>query len=358
MAEEKKPITKTQSGMMKFSNIYSNMVESIATDRELKFSDSQKMNVTLGAQKIFTLCKKDNIDINTLDQNNVNQILFNLALLNLNINAVPHECYMIIRKVYVGKENGKSIYRPTIELGIEGDGNDALVRKYGVNVKSLSAPFIVREGDDFTLPYFDGEKMCAPVWKPKSFSNKATHVFYILTKTDGTKEYPICDRESVATNLKAHILQNIMWASPNDKKTIAKKIENMSLDQLLSDESIRTCKGTDGEDITVISKAYLNAHSQEEMIIRKMRNNCLKKYPKCFDDAFLSEAYESTFEDTNANNFKIEKNPADTIVAEFEEKGNSESVEPLIDTTSYENVDENGVVAESKETTKVKDRGF
>ena len=33
------------------------------------------------------------------------------------------------------------------------------------------------------------------------------------------------------------------------------------------------------------------------MILRKMRNNAIKKIPKDFSDAFMAKAYESTFED-------------------------------------------------------------
>lgn len=44
-------------------------------------------------------------------------------------------------------------------------------------------------------------------------------------------------------------------------------------------------------------KDWLNPHSREAMIERKMKNNATKKYPKDFRNAFVERAFETTFED-------------------------------------------------------------
>lgn len=318
MAEQNQLVS--QSALSKYANIYDNSVAKMAENSGLQLSKSQKLNVTIGAQQIYTLCVNNNLLPSQLDHSNVSKVLFQIAMLDLNPNAVPRECYFIIRK---GSDESKS----TIEYGIEGDGNDALLRKYGVDLKSLSAPYIVREGDDFTYPYFDGEKMVPPVWKMKSLSAKPILVFYILTKQDGTKEYLMADREGVANNLKAHIINNLQGVKDEIKDSIIAKIDNMSLDQLLSDTSIRTCKAMykskNGEwkeyEKTLISPAWLNPHARESMIIRKMRNNCTKKYPKNFDSAFIQEAYEDSFEDKAANDNTFTPDP-NAIVADEVEK--------------------------------------
>lgn len=362
-----KPIvaTKVNSALAKYADIYSNQIEQMAKNSELKLSISQKLAVTIGAQNIYTLCATNKVDIKSLDHSNVSKVLFNLAVLGLNPNAVPHECYLIIRKnnVKVVNEQGKEIWveKPTVELGIEGDGNDSLVRKYGVDVKSLSSPMIVREGDEFTLPYFDGEKMCAPTWKPKNLSGKPIYVFYVLTKTDGTKEYPIADRESVANNLKAHIINNLQNIDDRIKNPIINKIDTMTLDQLLTDESIRSVKAKkyntsthsyEDYDKSIISPAYLNPHSRESMIIRKMRNNCLTKYPKDFGNAFLANAYESTFEDSGANNNTFVPDPQKTVEAEFSERANIEESKSVMMQKEEPQADDNGVVDENVDTSK------
>ena len=346
MSEQKNQISKTtaQSAIAKYSGIYDTQIANMAKDCDLELSQSQKLSVTTGAQQIFSLCKSQGIDVKDLDQSNVAQVLFNLAMLNVNPNAVPHECYLMIRKNKSG---------PTIELGLEGDGNDALVRKYGVGVKSLSSPFVVREGDEFTYPYFDGEKMCPPTWKIKSLSAKPILVFYTLVKTDGTVEYLMADRESVAVNLRAHIANNMMSVTKKSKEEIINKIENMTLDQMLKDTSLRTAKLTISKydtttrkyiteevDVNLISPAYTGP-AREEMIIRKMRNNCLKKYPKSFDTAFLSKAYESTFED----NVVTHTDAQEIVDVEYNEKNNTEENKSVLVNETISS-DDNGVVYE------------
>lgn len=352
MSEQKQnQVTKAGAGttaLATYAAAYDNQVSKMASDAELQLSKSQKLSVTIGAQNIFSLAKENDIDYKTLDQSNVAKVLFTTALLDLNPAATPRQVFYKLRNNYVTVKdaNGREtkINKPLVEIDIQGDGNDELVRKYGVDVKSLKAPWIIREGDEFTFPYFDGEKMCPPTWKMKSLSAKAIIVVYVLTKTDGTIEYLMSDRESVATNLKAHIMNNIMGATKQSKNEVFEKIDNMNLAQLLEDKSLRDYKvtystydkdtrsfKTETKTMCLLSPAYTGP-AREEMIIRKMRNNCLKKYPKNFDNAFVQNAYESTFE---------EKNPQDIIDIEFNEKANT--VEP---TSVFKSVEEN-----SKEST-------
>ena len=339
------PANVATTAIAKYTKVFGDIVSDMGVKSGLTLSQTQRMNVTIGCQQIYKVCADNKIDTKALNQSQVSQVLFNLAVLNLNPSASPRQCYFTIRKNKTKNDKGEWIETPTLELGIEGDGNDALVRKYGVGVKSLSAPFIVRENDEFTFPYFDGEKMVAPTWKPKSLTGKAILVFYVLKKDDGTIEYPMAARESVATNLKAHINNNLFGVDDKTKNAILKKIEPMTLEELLNDESLRNVsyekydyltKTKKEETKNLISPAWTSAHSKEEMIIRKMRNNCLKKYPKNFDNAFLADAYESTFEN---NNTKI--NISDAVDAEYEIKQNSEPVSSVIP------VDDDGIVSES-----------
>ena len=62
----------------------------------------------------------------------------------------------------------------------------------------------------------------------------------------------------------------------------------MTLDQLLESEALEP----------YISPAYKEPHSRESMIIRKMRNNVVKKYPKNFENAFLSRVFNDASEGT------------------------------------------------------------
>lgn len=97
-----------------------------------------------------------------------------------------------------------------IELGIEGDGNDAILRQFGVNVKKVHPVWKVREGDIFSYPKHRGLETVPPEWEEVGQSLKVVRVVYPVEMNDGSVEYLIAERESVKTNLFAHIRNNLM----------------------------------------------------------------------------------------------------------------------------------------------------
>ena len=303
------------------------------------------------------LLRSEGLEWKSINQANITQVLEQITLLDINVSASPNEGYVIIRKDKDANDN--PIYK--FEFGIEGDGNDALLRKYGVNVKEVVGPFIVREGDEFTYPYFDGEKMNPPTWKPKSYYKKALKVFYIVTKNNGTKEYLISEREEVVKNLLAHISNNLMWVPDIVKQPILDKVVNMTLEQILDDKSLRKvtyANGTKQKTTTVISSAWAAPHSRESMIIRKMRNNATKPYPKNFNSSFVGKAYEDTFEDYEQYRNQRKEPPADAInVDDIEKQADKEvGTEALISQTPQApkkeaKVEGNKIVVEAVEET-------
>lgn len=325
MAEKKKNELTTQSNsfktaLVKTSETYTTMLATSFQEMALEFTPYKKVCALNAVFKMDELLRAEGLEWKSINQANVTQILEQITLLDINVSASPREGYVILRK----DKQQDGAYICKFEFGIEGNGNDALLRKYGVDIKDVKGPFVVREGDEFTYPYFDGEKMNPPTWKPNSYYKKAIKVFYIVTKTDGSKEYLISEREEVVKNLQAHISNNLMWVPENLKNPILDKIANMSLEQILEDKTIRkvTYKDSYGKDktTTVISSAWGAAHSSEEMIIRKMKNNATKKYPKDFSSSFIGKAYEDTFEDYDQYRNQRKEPPADAINVEDIEK--------------------------------------
>lgn len=281
-----------QSALSKQTDVYTNSIVATFQNVDLSLDAYQKTCLANAIGKINEVLVTSGLDFKKIDQSNLTTILSQIAMFKLNAAASPRECYFIVRK---GKKDTYSL-----EFGIEGNGNDAILRTYGVGVKEVLTPIIIREGDEFTYPYFDGEKMQPFTWKPHSFTAKPIAVAYIIIKDDGTKEYLISEREGVAVNLRSHIANNLMWAPENVKAPILEKIQNMALDEMLNDKGL--CNGVsyqkDGETKTAncISPAWKGA-AREEMIIRKMRNNAIKKYPKDFKSAYIEANFENTFED-------------------------------------------------------------
>lgn len=285
--------TNYRTGLVKITETYTNMIIGNFKDIQLELDSYQKVCLANAIAKIQELLYANKLDFNSdaINQNNLTTVLSQIAMFRLNPAASPRECYFQLRN---NKADGKKI----IEFGIEGSGNDAILRNYGVNVKAVSTPIIVREGDEFTYPYFDGEKMQPFTWKPNSFYKKPIAVVYVIVKNDDTKEYLVSEREAVATNLKAHISNNMLTCKDfKFKKKILEKIKDMTLDEMLTDSELTNSVQVDGDWINLISPAWKSEHSKDAMILRKMQNNAIKKYPKDFKSSYVESKYESTFED-------------------------------------------------------------
>lgn len=276
------------------------------------------------------------LTFNDLNSSNVNEILIQIATLKLNANAVPRECYFQIRSVNIGGKGQDAQWEKQIEMGIEGDGNDAILARFGRDVKKVCQVWLVREKDRFVYPKHNGLEMTAPQWEPTG-QGEVIRVVYPIIKTDNTVEYYIGERRDVVKNLYAHISNNMMNetfglvkggkksrydATPEEKKKIAaKKKELMTKARNLGDlDKILDCE----ELSPYISPAWKEYQSREQMIIRKMRNNVTKKIPKDFDSALTAEQY-NMMDDTYRE-----------VHAEIEDFANSEVFD-----TSYKEVQDN-----------------
>lgn len=293
----KNEVTATQGGfktaLQKVQTLYLQSVVAQFNDNALSFDDEQKSCVFAALNKMYEVATTNETEINAFDRSNITKVLSQVALLRLNANAIPKECGFQIRKVY---KNGVEI-RKEFEFFVEGSGNDKLLRTYGQDVKSLDLPWKVRIGDGFTYPSCKGREVIAPTWNPKSYSAPIEKVVYCVTLNSGREEWLISDREEVANNLKAHIMNNCRTAEDSVRDKIADQIADMKLDEMLKDKSLRTFIDKYGKEKPLISPSWTQPQSREAMIERKMMNNATKKYPKDFKSAFLKEAYEDTFED-------------------------------------------------------------
>lgn len=280
--EQKNEVQKMQKGaymtkLAQMQQTFTDMVVNNGQMLNLQYDDYQKLCIMNLVGRMQELLTKENKTFNEMDKSNITNILQTAAMLNLNISAVPSECYLIMR---AGQ----------FEFNIEGDGNDKLLRKFGVDVEKVYTPWKVRENDEFSYPSFNGLEIEPPVWKPRDYYSKIVRVVYPIKKTDGTVEYHISERESVVHNLQAHISNNILKRkdmTAEEKERINAMASDMALDEILSSKEL----------LPYISPAWKSAGSREAMIERKMRNNATKKYPKDFRNALVASAYEHTYED-------------------------------------------------------------
>lgn len=310
-----KPTFKTS--LAKLQDTFVNMIVETGNSINIKYDDYQRVCIFNCLASMQTLSMKEGMDLNYPSlKENITNILQTVAMLKLNTSATPRECYIITRNEKIGDKWAKKF-----EMGIEGDGNDKILRTYGVDIEKVHNPWIIHEGDSFTYPSFNGLELVPPKWEPKSYTGKVIRVVYPIQKTDGSVEYHISERESVVQNLQAHVANNIMKnkdVNETTKEKINSMIANMTLDEIMN------CK----EALPHISPAWKSAGSRESMILRKMRNNCIKKIPKDFENAFTSAAYESTFDDYEQYEDKQDEriNKEAVVEAEVNEKSMSEAI--------------------------------
>jgi hypothetical protein len=346
MTENKQ--TAVGTSISKIQQYYSNEMKNLQaslSDHSIKPDEEQINCVSSLLAAMQELCDKEGVTIKEIDQTNIMTILEQCAMLRLNVAAVPRECYIIIRNQKVGKSNEEKWVKK-FEFGVEGDGNDKIVRKYGVNVKKIYPYWIVREGDGFTYPSFKGLAMEPPTWSPKGGNGKVLRVVYPIEYEDGTVQYHISERADTAINLKAHILNTVKMSksiTDTKKNEIKDKLQNMNLDQLFADK----------EMLDIMSPAWRESHSRESMLLRKMRNNALKPIPRDFGNAYIATAYTSTIEDKVIQDEEIQ-DPESVIDAEVSENAGTEELKALPEESSTEKIEIDKFTGEVKEKAAVK----
>lgn len=335
-----------------YANEYTSLMERDFAEHSLQFDDYSKQCVMASMSAIYGLVTSNKEAMENLQGSNLRQVIGQVASLKLNANAVPRECYFQLRS----KQGADGQWHKEVELGIEGDGNDAILRQFGVGVKKVHPVWLVKEGDIFVYPKHKGMEMTPPEWEEKGESQKVIRVVYPVEMTDGHVEYLISERESVKTNLFAHVRNNLMNetfgivtgtkkqgnkevlrtrydATPEEKKQIEAKKEEIY-------SALRNCETLEDMLSCEIAKPFISAawlDTPESMIVRKMRNNAIKKYPKDFNaiasqslmqmDETYQQVQEEIAENQNSEDFVVdapavevtEEPKADADKAPFEE---------------------------------------
>lgn len=285
MAETAVATQRNTTALSWWTNELTNMVSQDYADCGIEIDEYSKKCAMSAMTNIYQLVKTSGVDIKTMDTSNLREIVGQCASLKLNANAVPRECYFQLRKKKIG-----SNYVQTVEMGIEGDGNDAILRQFGENVDTVYPVWVVKEGDKFTYPKHRGIEIVPPEWEQVGASEKVDKVVYPVKLTDGTFQYLIAERQSVKVNLFAHVRNNLMNETfgicENRYKASEKQLAEIKDRKEVIFEALRKCTTVEemldcAEARPYISAAWLN--TPESMIVRKMRNNAIKKFKKNYD---------------------------------------------------------------------------
>lgn len=349
MSEEKKEVAEKKEFTTALSNWTNTITGLVTRDFEqcgVEFDEYSKRCAMSAMSSIFQLVQNtDKAEMSDLNTSNLREIVEQCASLKLNANAVPREVYFQLRSKQINGE-----WKKVVEMGIEGDGNDAMLRQFGNDVAKVHPCWIVKDGDEFTRPKRVGMEITPPSWEQKGLSEKVIAVVYPVQLTNGSIEYLISERESVKTNLISHIRNNmtnktfgfvtgtktdkygkkvdrtIYDATPEEKAKIKAKKE-----EILSE--VRECETLDDMLKCPSAQPYISAawlDTPEQMITRKLRNNAIKKFPKDMNSMAnhsllqLDEGYKASREEITENEntqpFEVDEgNVVDSEAVEVEE---------------------------------------
>jgi hypothetical protein len=81
-----------------------------------------------------------------------------------------------------------------------------------------------------------------------------------------------------------------MWDKGGAKDKFMAKAADMTLDEILDDPELVA--------LGKISPAWSSPQARESMIVRKMRNNVVKKIPKDFSNGFVATEYEKATDES------------------------------------------------------------
>lgn len=335
---------KALTGALKVQSELMNELNVSSENNGVEFTDYGKKCVMNAISGLVTLATSQGIDFKQINGSMLKLALQNVGYTELNYAAMPSEVYFDLRKVR--NQDGTTSYLPSIKP--QGAGNEKLLRKYGVGLKKdtgLRTPWLVREGDDITFPSFDGLEMTPPKWTPKSYDKKVIMVVYPAQKIDGSVEYLIATREGIKANIIAQIRQNTLYAFQKfdgKSKVVDEDARNKFYDELNKfaeehkvDELIDNPKYA-----PYINPTYTSGGSKEQMILRKMKNNALKNYPKEYNNSAQRDAVENMWED-NDDSIKEKPSVAKDVVSKVEKELDEKTNEGAIQDFT---VDEDGVV--------------
>ena len=175
-------------------------------------------------------------------------------------------------QVFIDKRWNSKKGRYDIKALPQGSAYEIMVKRFGIDVKTVHQAHVVHEGDEFTMPQYEGLKVTPITFSPSlaGQDKKAIAVYYIIEKNDGSLDYAIATRDGVAKNLMAQITNNALKDANTDRSKLFAKMDGKTLDELIADPEFQT----------LINPTYRNPAARESMIIQKMKKNALLHYTR------------------------------------------------------------------------------
>ena len=132
--------TNFKTKLAKVNDSYFPMITEQLENNNITFSQYAKSCTLNAIAAINNVLDANGISWNdeNLDTSDITQTLLTVATLQLNPTASPREVYFQLRNVAMKAPNGKdTIWKKKVEMGIEGDGWDSLLNRFGRNIEKV-----------------------------------------------------------------------------------------------------------------------------------------------------------------------------------------------------------------------------
>lgn len=290
--------------------------------------------------QINIILQKDGLNFKSpeVDKESINNAIKYAMVYSLNTDN--REVFVIIRNENRGTKQAAN-WLKVVEVKPQYRGVLKILSTFGRDVAKVYPEWVIREHDKFKYPYHKGVETIPPEWEQHGYEGEILRVVVPIQYKDGSVDYRIAERESVATNIKAQIKQSLMGKP--EKEEILAKIQDMTLDQLLSDKTISK----------YVNDTYLGL-SKEEMLITKLVLNAVKRVQIDYSSALSRELNEKTFD--NADVYKKSHNAEEVLalsnapmldiqeVEATKEQPKEESTKKTFESKEAKKIDIDGVV--------------
>lgn len=324
MAEE----YKMNTALSVWQNSMTDLVINDYKSNNVEFDEYSRNCAMSAMSQIYQTIVASGKDINKFSRDNLYDVVKQCASLKLNSNTIPKEVFFNVRSKKIGNE-----YVPTIELGTTVNSNLSMLRHFGVNVDTVYDAWIIKDGDDFVYPKRKGMTTTDPEWTPNGRSLKTIRVVVPVKLKDGTVDYLIAERDSVMTNLIAHVKQNLLNETfgicADRYKATDEQKQKISEEKAKIMKPLLECKTLDEMLSLDIIKPFMSgawSDTPDSMIDTKLVGNAIRKRQKEFDvvatsslvqiDETYRTAQDEIDENANTEPFVMDENVIDSTATE------------------------------------------
>lgn len=311
-----------------------NQLTQSASKQQLTLSDYQKQCGTNAIVVMNKIAEDSGKNLSQYNSSNIYTVLQQITFLGINLFSNPREGYIIERNLGNG--------RFEFEFGIEGKGNEILLRNYGADVDKqnpIPLSYVVRKGDYFEGIRYEGLQIKAPVWEPKYLSDRVEKVVYAIKTKSQEIQWHVVDRERAKPSLLAQAKQNgadIDYLNKLNQLTVDEIIEK-HINDTIKKQNFKTKQYYDAP---LFSPTWRFAGIREGFIETKLRNYATSRITKNFSNELIKEVYEKSQDYIDLNDKKtfdiegeavevIKNNTSQTLLEETQYKKDYRNTEEL-----------------------------